>query len=178
MLQDFIALQTTMRTDDENMACLRALYVVNPQDDMARIEGNKDKLLYDAYEWILRTAKYAAFRTWDDSDLPSCRLLWIKRHAGTGKTMLLIGIIRELSKQLAAFAPSLSYFFCQGTVYLKVKWMLSSRPEVDVLVKPKDLDIDNSTISQNLVELDTQSLADPIKAYIKHKLTALKGLGL
>ncbi|RYO78031.1 hypothetical protein DL764_010155 [Monosporascus ibericus] len=269
-LQDFIALQTTMRTDDENMACLRALYVVNPQDDMARIEGNKDKLLYDAYEWILRTAKYAAFRTWADSDLPSCRLLWIKGHAGTGKTMLLIGIIRELSKQLAAFAPSLSYFFCQGTgtkklssataalrsliwmllvqqphlishlqnaykqsgmalfndgnefyalkrvfenmlkdpglsaVYLvidaldecdrtkpglgeliqlifaslalsqKVKWLLSSRPEVDVLVKLKDLDIDNSAISQSLVELDAQSLADPVKAYIKHKLTALK----
>ncbi|RYO82755.1 hypothetical protein DL764_009559 [Monosporascus ibericus] len=270
-LQDFIALQTTMRTDDENMACLRALYVVNPQDDMARLEGNKDRLLYDAYEWILRTDKYAAFRTWDDSDLPSCRLLWIKGHAGTGKTMLLIGIIRELSKQLAAFAPSLSYFFCQGTgtkklssataalrsliwmllvqqphlishlqnaykqsgmalfndgnefyalkrvfenmlkdpslsaVYLvidaldecdrtkpglgeliqlifaslalsqKVKWLLSSRPEVDVLVKLKDLDIDNSAISQSLVELDAQSLADPVKAYIKHKLTALKG---
>jgi hypothetical protein len=35
-------------------------------------------------------------------------------HAGTGKTMLLIGLIRELSGQLAVLAPTLSYFFCQG----------------------------------------------------------------
>jgi hypothetical protein len=253
------------------MACLRALYVINPQDDMARIEGNKDKLLYDAYKWILHTDKYAAFTTWDDSDPSSCRLLWIKGYAGTGKTMLLIGVIRELSKQLAASAPSLSYFFCQGTgtkklssataalrsliwmllvqqphlishlqnaykqsgvalfndgnefyalqrvfenmlkdpalgaVYLiidaldecdrtkpglgeliqlisvsldlsrKVKWLLSGRPDIDVLVRLKGLNLNNSTISQTLLELDAQSQANPVNAYINHKLTALQG---
>ncbi|KAL2192580.1 hypothetical protein P885DRAFT_47293, partial [Corynascus similis CBS 632.67] len=42
------------------------------------------------------------------------RLLWIKGHAGTGKTMLLMGIIRELSSQPAKLVPCVSYFFCQG----------------------------------------------------------------
>jgi len=86
-LGDLIALLKDMHTDDKNMECLQDLYVVSPQDDMARIENNKDRLLYDAYEWILHTNQYAAFTTWGESDRPSCRLLWIKGQAGTGKTM-------------------------------------------------------------------------------------------
>ncbi len=270
-LKDLIALQEQIHSDDKNMECLRDLYVVNPHDDMARIENNKDRLLYDAYEWILRTDQYAAFTTWDESDLPPCRLLWIKGLAGTGKTMLLIGIIRDLSDQPAALAPSLSYFFCQGTgtkklnsatatlrsliwmllvqqphlishlqnaykhsgsalfndgnefyalsrvfqnmlrdpnlspAYLivdaldecdqtkpgleeliqlistsltlseKVKWLLSSRPEVDVLAKLTHLDADTLDTSETLVELDTQRLADPVNAYINDKLINFKG---
>ena len=270
-LQDFIALQTAMRTNDENIACLRALRVVDPQDDIARIENDKDRLLYAAYKWILHIDKYVAFTSWGESDLPPCRLLWIKGQAGTGKTMLLIGIIHELSDLPAALAPSLSYFFCQGTgtkklssataalrsliwmllaqqphlishlqnvynhsgaavfndgnefyalkrvfknilrdpglspAYLivdaldecdqtkpgleelmqlistslglseKVKWLLSSRPEVDVLAKLKDLDNDTLDTSETLVELDTQRLADPVNAYMNNKLTNLKG---
>jgi DNA replication protein DnaC len=81
---------------------------------MERIEKSKDKLLDDAYKWILSTKEYAAFTNWDDSepDFSSCRLLWIKGHAGTGKTMLMIGIIRELSYQPAVLALKLSFFFC------------------------------------------------------------------
>jgi hypothetical protein len=36
-------------------------------------------------------------------------------HAGIGKTMLLIGIIRQLSDQPAMLFPNVSHFFCQGT---------------------------------------------------------------
>jgi hypothetical protein len=47
-------------------------------------------------------------------------LLWIKGDAGKGKTMLMIGIIEELSlleeiNQQARHAEVLSYFLCQGT---------------------------------------------------------------
>jgi hypothetical protein len=44
-------------------------------------------------------------------------LLWIKGDPGKGKTMLLIGIIKELLQQLKSASDSvlLSYFFCQGT---------------------------------------------------------------
>jgi hypothetical protein len=50
-------------------------------------------------------------------------------HAGTGKTMLLIGLIRELSGQLAVLAPTRSYLFCQGqgktdTPLRSLIWML------------------------------------------------------
>jgi hypothetical protein len=46
------------------------------------------------------------------------RLLWIKGDPGKRKTMLLIGIIKELSRhwqQLAPDAGLLSFFFCQAT---------------------------------------------------------------
>jgi len=271
-LSDYIALQKG-QADDRNAECLRSLYVVNPQDDMARIESNKDELLYGTYEWISRTDAYTAFTSWTPRSTPTpCRLLWIKGHAGTGKTMLLIGIIRRLSDQSAALAPSLAYFFCQGTgerklntaaaalkclmwmllvqqphlithlqseykhsgaalfsdgnefyalyriflsmlkdpllspAYLivdaldeceqgldslieliarsltesdQVRWLVSSRPEVDVLAKLNlvfaklNLDTSNLHASESLVELDTQSLQQPVNAYIDHKLSIL-----
>jgi hypothetical protein len=56
----------------------------------------------------------------------------------------------------------------------KVKWLVSSRPEVDVLAKLKDLDTHNLDTSETLVELDTQQLEGPVNAYIDYKLSALK----
>ncbi|KAK4245655.1 vegetative incompatibility protein HET-E-1 [Corynascus novoguineensis] len=115
-IREFIDLQKKIERDKEDVACLRDLFVVDPQDDMKNIERKKDDLLDEAYEWILDTREYAAFTNWyDDGSLPSCRLLWIKGHAGTGKTMLLMGIIRELSSKSAKLAPYVSHFFCQGT---------------------------------------------------------------
>jgi hypothetical protein len=116
-IRHFISLQKDIRRDDIETACRKDLRVVDPQHDMERIEKSKDELLDDAYKWILRIQGYIAFTNWDDSepDFSSCRLLWIKGHAGTGKTMLMIGIIRELSYQPVVLAPKLSFFFCQGT---------------------------------------------------------------
>ncbi|KJZ70605.1 hypothetical protein HIM_09993 [Hirsutella minnesotensis 3608] len=252
---------------------LRDLRVVDPAVDMKKIENKKDRLLADTYKWILDTDQYACFSRWNDAkhERDPCQLLWIKGHAGTGKTMLLIGIIRELENKYKSdsLAPSLSYFFCQGTdatlnnatatlrsllwmllvkqrhlisyvreaydvcgptlfkdghaffalseafqrmlndpgmspvlfvidaldecdrtkpglnelIQLisdsisrsdKVKWLVSSRPEIDVLAKLKTLNADNRDISETLVELDAQRLADPVDAYIKHKLDTLR----
>jgi DNA replication protein DnaC len=110
---DLVALQNEMHIDHKRIECLQDLRLINPQDDMTRIENDKENLFYGAYKWILEDNKYAEFVNWDESK-PSRRLLWIKGDAGTGKTMLLIGIIRELSNQSAALAPALSYFFCQS----------------------------------------------------------------
>ncbi len=113
-IRDFISTQKDLRRDDMETACRRDLRVVDPQHDMERIEKSKDELLDDAYKWILDTPQYSAFTNWDD--IPQCRrLLWVKGPAGTGKTMLMIGIIRELSRQPVVLAPGLSFFFCQGT---------------------------------------------------------------
>ncbi|KAI0543597.1 WD40-repeat-containing domain protein [Xylaria curta] len=94
--------------------CLRKLRIIDPQDDMTKIENEKERLCYNAYEWIFHTTQYAAFVNWENDQLAvsPCQLLWIKGHAGTGKTMLLIGIIRELESR---FGPQAVYFFCQGT---------------------------------------------------------------
>ncbi|RYP37177.1 hypothetical protein DL768_010894 [Monosporascus sp. mg162] len=116
-IQEFIRLQKEMKMDDKDEKCLQDLFVVDPQDDMEKIQRNKDMLLDEGYNWILNTKEYVAFTDWSSggSALPSCRLMWIKGHAGTGKTMLLMGIIRELSSQPATLAPKVSHFFCQGT---------------------------------------------------------------
>lgn len=98
--------QKKMHLDDETAKCLRDLNVVDPQSEMADIEARKDTLLKEAYGWVLRTEQYAAWTNWDVQD--PCQLLWINGPAGTGKTMLLMGIIRELEKQPG---PNLTYFF-------------------------------------------------------------------
>lgn len=116
-LCDFISLQKDMHMDDRDAECLRDLHVVDPQDDMQKIENKKDELLNESYQWVLRTKQYAEFTSWsnDEPDSSLCPLLWIKGLAGTGKTMLLISIIHELSNQPFKLTPNLSYFFCQGT---------------------------------------------------------------
>ena len=263
-LREFIDQQQKIQADSENKECIWDLRVVNPQDDVKRIEDEKEELFDDAYKWMLEDDKYAAFTNWDESNRLPCRLLWIKGPAGTGKTMLLIGIIRELSDQPAVLAPTLSYFFCQGqgktdsplndataalrsliwmlviqqphlishlqadykhsrgafftdknafvalsrvvqnmlkdarpvyfivdaldecdqglqglinlistslTLSDKVRWLVSSRPDVDVLSKLKNLDI------SRIVDLNAHGLDGPVNAYIMHKLSALEKHG-
>jgi hypothetical protein len=108
--------------------CLRDLRVTNPEEDMTRIEEGKDKLLRDCYAWILDSSEFQHWRTHRDS-----KLLWIKGDPGKGKTMMMIGLIKELScthgagpssnkisKIWARFKPNsrsglISFFFCQST---------------------------------------------------------------
>jgi hypothetical protein len=270
-LEKVISLQKGIRMDDEYQNCLRDLRVVNPQDDMMRIVAAKEELLEDTNEWIFKEEKYAAFTDWGELQKPPCQLLWVKGSAGTGKTMLLSGIIRQLSSRPAVFQPALSYFFCQtqgktdlllnnatatlrslvwmlliqqpdlfskylqadykssgsalftdqnapATVYRifkdmlkdarpvyfiidaldecdqgletliklistslaghdKVRWLVSSRPEVDILAKLKNppYSIDRA-ILETLAELDIQSQKDRVDKYIKHKLSDLVNL--
>ena len=272
-LRDFATAQNEARLNDTDRQCRWDLRVVDPRDDLMKIENNKDRLHGGAHEWIFKTTQYRAFTRWSkDPFCPAeCRLLWIKGPAGTGKTMLMIGIIRELERKADFGTPNLSYFFFQNTnaalrnataalrsliwmllveqphlvshvrkkydgagpslfrdgnsffalseifqsmlgdssfspVYFivdaldecdstnagldefirlistsltltnKVKWLVSSRPEVDVPVKLKALHADthNPAISETLVEINAQSLKEPVNAYIDYKLATLK----
>ncbi|KAF2264637.1 WD40 repeat-like protein [Lojkania enalia] len=89
--------------------CTQDLHITDPRRDKARIEKTKGGLLEDSYYWILENPD---FQRWRDNS--QSRLLWIKGDPGKGKTMLLCGIINELSKSIAKTAL-LSYFFCQAT---------------------------------------------------------------
>ncbi|KAF2734395.1 HET-domain-containing protein [Polyplosphaeria fusca] len=89
--------------------CLQDLLSTDPRNDKKRIEDTKGGLLLDSYRWILENPE---FQRWRDSQRN--RLLWMKGDPGKGKTMLLCGIINELSKSVANTAL-LSYFFCQAT---------------------------------------------------------------
>ncbi|KAI0411466.1 WD40-repeat-containing domain protein [Xylaria grammica] len=116
-IHTFISQEKAASRDKDEADCRRDLFVVNPQHDMKRIENNKDDLLDSAYEWIFDTPEYEMFSSWDSDGLesPQPQILWLKGRAGTGKTMLMIGLIRRLSSRSAALAPWVSYFFCQGT---------------------------------------------------------------
>lgn len=97
---------------NEDDQCLRHLRLTDPQADKKGIEQTKDKLLKESFIWILDDT---GFKNWRNND--STRLLWIKGDPGKGKTMLMIGLIEELSKETKQKPESvvLSYFFCQGT---------------------------------------------------------------
>ncbi|KAN0075631.1 WD40-repeat-containing domain protein [Elaphomyces granulatus] len=112
-LQDRVSQENervSQKKEKENKDCLQALYVIDPTVEIKAIENKKEPLLRDLYEWILISDQYKNFTSWTDNN--PHRLLWIKGDAGKGKTMLLIGIIRELSE---SNSPHLSYFFIQGT---------------------------------------------------------------
>ena len=95
-IRDVITQQKEMQGDETKKQCFRDLYYIDPQDDMQRILEEKEDLLEGACEWIFEDERYAAFTNLGESDLPPNRVLWVKGVAGTGKTMLLIGIIRKL----------------------------------------------------------------------------------
>jgi hypothetical protein len=95
---------------------MQHLRLTDPRDDKKRIEQTKDGLLKDSYRWILEQSD---FQQWCDNK--QSQVLWIKGDPGKGKTMLLCGIINEMSpltKQRdedEVATTLLSYFFCQAT---------------------------------------------------------------
>jgi hypothetical protein len=99
-----------LREEFEKMQkCIQHLYLSDPRDDKKRIEDTKGGLLQDSYRWILGNSE---FKQWRSDQLSP--LLWIRGDPGKGKTMLLCGIINELSKSTFDTAL-LSFFFCQAT---------------------------------------------------------------
>ena len=271
-LEEFITQQKKMQGDEKRNECLQALYNTDPQDDMQGILEEREDLFEGAYEWIFEDERFTAFTNLGESDLPPCRLLWVKGVPGTGKTMLLIGIIRRLSDQPAKLASTLSYLFCQtqsrttralnsatatlrsllwmlllqqpnliehllskyetsgaslfsgensfralsgafesmlqdpqlSPVYFvvdaldecdegdekakllslisdslkisdKVRWLVSSRPDLDVLALLKERNTKSPQVAGTPLELNDESQEGPVGAYIKYKLSALEG---
>ena len=93
----------------QKQKCIQDLRLSDPRDDKKRIESTGGGLLEDSYRWIIGNSE---FKQWRSDQLSP--VLWIKGDPGKGKTMLLCGIINELSKSTFD-AALLSYFFCQAT---------------------------------------------------------------
>ncbi|KAJ5636997.1 hypothetical protein N7490_006876 [Penicillium lividum] len=100
---------TIVQSETLNQECLRDLRTTDPLDDKERIKNTKGGLLKDSYRWILDNNE---FKQWQDSERN--RLLWIRGDPGKGKTMLLCGVIEELTS-LYGDNASISFFFCQAT---------------------------------------------------------------
>jgi len=82
---------------------------------------------------------------------------------------LIVDALDECEQRLDSFIELIA---CSLTESDQVRWLISSRPEVDVLAK-LNLDTSNLHASESLVELDTQSLQQPVNDYIDHKLSIL-----
>ena len=99
---------------DKMQKCIQELRITDPREDKKRIEQTKGGLLKDSHRWIL---EHSDFHQWCDDE--QSRLLSIKGDPGKGKTMLLCGVINELSpfKRIRdeKAATLLSCFFCQAT---------------------------------------------------------------
>lgn len=86
--------------------------MTDPRDDKKRIQDTKGGLVKDSYRWILAHGDFQRWRCDEQS-----RLFWVKGDPGKGKTMLLCGIIEELSSRKPKdreATPLLAYFFCQA----------------------------------------------------------------
>lgn len=105
-----IAITTAVPTEaSSNQRCLQDLRTTNPRDDKERIVSGSGGLLKESYIWIFDNDEY---KEWQNSETK--RILWIRGDPGKGKTMLLCGIIEELTKSTRDHA-SISFFFCQAT---------------------------------------------------------------
>ncbi|KAL2888384.1 Vegetative incompatibility protein HET-E-1 [Ceratocystis lukuohia] len=93
--------------DEKDKQCLSDLRITDPSTDKKAIESRKGGLLKDSYQWIFSHDSFQQFRSQSGSPI-----LWIKGDPGKGKTMLLCGIIDQLTPDQSV---SLSYFFCQAT---------------------------------------------------------------
>ncbi|KAJ6153707.1 hypothetical protein N7470_006666 [Penicillium chermesinum] len=89
--------------------CLRDLRTTDPRYDKERLQSLGGGLLESSYRWVLSNP---AFEQWRDSE--SNRVLWIRGDPGKGKTMLLCGIVEELTR-LHGDHAAISFFFCQAT---------------------------------------------------------------
>lgn len=86
---------------------VRDLYITDPWRDKKRIEYAKGGLLRESYSWILTRTAFCDWR-----DKPDARVLWIEGSPGTGKTILLCGIVGELQRRMRP-QDRLS-FFCEA----------------------------------------------------------------
>lgn len=111
----YLELLVNMHVSTERNKIVQTCYITDMAAEVEALQSRKDQLLADSYKWILDSEEYKDFTDWQHSS--SKRLLWIKGDAGKGKTMLLIGIVGELTSQLETHMDklNLSYFFCQGT---------------------------------------------------------------
>ncbi|KAE9574175.1 hypothetical protein CGMCC3_g10035 [Colletotrichum fructicola] len=91
---------------DSDASLLADLRITDPRDDKDRIEHTKGGLFRDSYRWILENSDFQEWRNGSER-----RLLWVRGDPGKGKTMLLCGLINELTNE----GTEPVYFFCQAT---------------------------------------------------------------
>ncbi|KAL2838514.1 nucleoside phosphorylase domain-containing protein [Aspergillus pseudodeflectus] len=91
---------------------LEEVEAFNPRILKARILQEAGGLLKPSYEWIL---SHSTYQSWEMQ--LEVKVLWLHGDPGTGKTMLLLGIIEHLSKTRHQ-EPGTAEILAQGVLFL------------------------------------------------------------
>ena len=117
-VNSYLKILVSIRRSEAQNGLLKMCCVADMRAEIEFIESRTDKLVAASYRWILGTREYRNFTDWERTDANG-RLLWIKGNAGKGKTMLCIGVVRDLTSRLETrfdmHDTGLSYFFCQAS---------------------------------------------------------------
>ena len=97
--------------DQRDQACLQAIFITDPVDDMRTIESKKDRVMKNSSNWMTQDP---AYEEWQRPN--SEALLWLHGEPGKGKTMLAISLVSEISQRLHTGGNQavLAYFFCDN----------------------------------------------------------------
>lgn len=95
--------------ESEKRRVLGTLKATDPSLEKQSLEKRKGGLLEKSYGWVIDNED---FKRWKNAS--SGQLLWVKGDPGKGKTMLLCGIINELSPVLTG-DPNIAFFFCRAS---------------------------------------------------------------
>ncbi|KAL2834663.1 WD40-repeat-containing domain protein [Aspergillus pseudoustus] len=107
-IQGYAARQAKEKMNEKDKKALKHLCLTDPGDDMERIQQTKDKLLEGSCNWVLDRPDFV---NWLERD--GGGVYWIKGEPGKGKTMLMIGIIKDML-QMSPEDARISFFFCQN----------------------------------------------------------------
>ncbi|KAJ4859826.1 WD domain, g-beta repeat domain-containing protein [Trichoderma breve] len=186
-------MQKQLRTKIRSLETyLRRFRVSDPQQDKVQIEAIKGGLLEKSYSWILDHPNFRQWRTKQN------RMLWIKGGPGTGKTMLLCGIINEIEPSTRLSDQNadtlLSYFFCQATdvrfnngtamlrnlIYLLIVQQPSLarriRESRETHIIDRFLRSDDFEMGLSIELNNSASVFDAVGTYIDEKVSELKSL--
>ena len=96
----------------EDKQCMKDLFSINPRSEIEKITDARGKPIKEIYDWIIDTEEYHSFMDWEK--LKSPNLLRINGQAGTGKTMMSVGLIQKLIGDTSDLhCPEVIYFFIQ-----------------------------------------------------------------
>ncbi|KAF3399519.1 hypothetical protein DPV78_006382 [Talaromyces pinophilus] len=99
----------------EEEACLRSLFITEPEDNKNALKRDNGKRAPGTCDWIMHTDELRAWLA--PPSASSERLMWFYGYPGTGKSTIAITLVEILSKEHDTIGQkmALAYFFCDSS---------------------------------------------------------------
>ncbi|KAK4076879.1 hypothetical protein Purlil1_12534 [Purpureocillium lilacinum] len=114
----YTSIPTTAESMNElkKKACLQALFLTDPYEDLKSLKRKKGGRATGTCEWILDTDQLTAWLGHAaEPTSPPTDLLWLHGNPGTGKSTISMFLVEALSEDFAKSRnKTLAYFFCDS----------------------------------------------------------------